>query len=81
MLLDAIEKSDGSRARSVTNVFNTQVTDGLIGSFTINKNGDPSANGPSRSTVTGQEQHPGDDQDDDAAANLVEAARRQAPAS
>lgn len=40
VLLDAIEKSDGSRAEVITNVFNTHVTDGLIGSFSFNKNGD-----------------------------------------
>ena len=48
VLLDAIEKSDGSRAEVITNVFDTHVTDGLIGSFSFNKNGDLSgATGPS----------------------------------
>ena len=48
VLLDAIEKSDGSRAQVITNVFGTHVTDGLIGSFSFNKNGDLSgATGPS----------------------------------
>ena len=40
VLLDAIAKSDGSRASVVDNVFKTHVTNGLIGNFSINKNGD-----------------------------------------
>jgi branched-chain amino acid transport system substrate-binding protein len=40
VLLDAIAKSDGSRASVIQNVFKTHVTDGLIGSFSLNKNGD-----------------------------------------
>jgi branched-chain amino acid transport system substrate-binding protein len=40
VLLDAIEKSDGTRAEVIKNVFNTTVTNGLIGSFAFNKNGD-----------------------------------------
>jgi branched-chain amino acid transport system substrate-binding protein len=40
VLLAAIEKSDGSRAEVIKNVFATQVNNGLIGSFSFNKNGD-----------------------------------------
>jgi len=40
VLLDAIAKSDGSRSSVIANVFKTHVTNGLIGSFSINKNGD-----------------------------------------
>jgi branched-chain amino acid transport system substrate-binding protein len=40
VLLDAIEKSDGSRASVIDNVFKTHISDGLIGSFSLNKNGD-----------------------------------------
>jgi branched-chain amino acid transport system substrate-binding protein len=40
VLLDAIEKSDGTRASVIDNVFKTDVKNGLIGSFSLNKNGD-----------------------------------------
>jgi hypothetical protein len=40
VLLDAIEKSDGTRSDVISKVFATKVTDGLIGSFEFNKNGD-----------------------------------------
>jgi branched-chain amino acid transport system substrate-binding protein len=40
VLLDAIEDSDGSRSEVIENVFDTQVDDGLIGSFAFNENGD-----------------------------------------
>jgi hypothetical protein len=40
VLLDAIGKSDGSRAEVIKNVYNAKVTNGLIGSFSFNKNGD-----------------------------------------
>jgi branched-chain amino acid transport system substrate-binding protein len=40
VLLNAIAKSDGSRSSVTDNVFKTKVTNGLIGSFTLNKNGD-----------------------------------------
>jgi branched-chain amino acid transport system substrate-binding protein len=42
ILLDAIEASDGTRTSVIQNLFQTQVTDGLLGSFEINENGDPS---------------------------------------
>ncbi|HEY6149786.1 MAG TPA: branched-chain amino acid ABC transporter substrate-binding protein [Gaiellaceae bacterium] len=40
VLLDAIAKSDGTRSSVIDNVFKTDVKDGLIGSFSLNKNGD-----------------------------------------
>jgi branched-chain amino acid transport system substrate-binding protein len=40
VLLDAIEKSDGTRADVIKKVFATEVNNGLIGSFAFNKNGD-----------------------------------------
>ena len=45
-MLDAIGKSDGSRADVINQVFKTHVSNGLIGSFSISKQGDLSgANG------------------------------------
>ena len=41
VLLDAIANSDGSRADIIAKMFETEVTDGLLGSFTFNENGDP----------------------------------------
>src|SRR5438034_1790650 len=40
VLLDAIAKSDGTRSQVIANVFKTHVSNGLIGSFSLNKNGD-----------------------------------------
>jgi branched-chain amino acid transport system substrate-binding protein len=40
ILLDAIERSDGTRASVIEEIFKTKVDDGLIGSFEINENGD-----------------------------------------
>jgi branched-chain amino acid transport system substrate-binding protein len=40
VLLDAIDKSDGSRSSVIDNVYKTHVDNGLIGNFSINKNGD-----------------------------------------
>ena len=42
VLLDAIAASDGSRASVTEQLFNAKVTDGFLGSFEINENGDPS---------------------------------------
>ncbi len=42
VVLDAIGRSDGSRASVIEQVFATDVKDGYIGSFTINAGGDPS---------------------------------------
>ena len=41
VLLDAIAASDGTRADVIAKLFETNVTDGLLGSFKINANGDP----------------------------------------
>jgi branched-chain amino acid transport system substrate-binding protein len=40
VLLDAIERSDGTRSSVIDEVFKTKITDGLIGTFELNKNGD-----------------------------------------
>ncbi len=40
MLLDAIEASDGTRASVAEKVLATDVTDGLMGAFAIDANGD-----------------------------------------
>ena len=42
MTLDAIAASDGSRPDIIAKLFETEVTDGYLGSFEINENGDPS---------------------------------------
>jgi branched-chain amino acid transport system substrate-binding protein len=42
VVLDAIEKSDGTRASVAKNLFGLKVTDGIIGDFTINDKGDTS---------------------------------------
>jgi branched-chain amino acid transport system substrate-binding protein len=41
ILLDAIGESDGSRADIIAKMFATQVTDGLLGTYEFNENGDP----------------------------------------
>lgn len=41
VLFDAIANSDGSRGDVIKQMFATQVTDGLLGSFKFNANGDP----------------------------------------
>ena len=40
VLLDAIGSSDGSRAGVIEQLFQTKVTDGILGSFELNENGD-----------------------------------------
>jgi branched-chain amino acid transport system substrate-binding protein len=44
VLLDAIAKSDGTRTSVTNNLLKTKVTNGLLGNFTINQNGDTSSN-------------------------------------
>jgi branched-chain amino acid transport system substrate-binding protein len=44
VMLDAIAKSDGTRASVAKNLFGLKVTNGILGSFTINQNGDTSLN-------------------------------------
>ena len=41
VLLDAIGNSDGTRTDVIAKMFATEVTDGLLGSFKFNENGDP----------------------------------------
>jgi branched-chain amino acid transport system substrate-binding protein len=42
VMLDAIAASDGSRGDVIAKMFEAKVTDGLLGTFEINENGDPS---------------------------------------
>ncbi len=44
VLLTAIEKSDGTRADVAAKLLDTKVTDGILGSFQINSNGDTNSN-------------------------------------
>ncbi len=45
IMLDAIGGSDGTREGVITAMFNAEVTDGLLGTFEINENGDPAKAG------------------------------------
>jgi branched-chain amino acid transport system substrate-binding protein len=40
VLIDAIDKSDGSRSSVIDQIFKVKIDNGLIGSFEFNKNGD-----------------------------------------
>ena len=40
VLFDAIERADGDRAKVAEELFNTKVTDGILGDFEIDENGD-----------------------------------------
>ena len=40
MLLDAIARSDGTRASVVDELFKTKVTNGILGSFSFDRYGD-----------------------------------------
>jgi branched-chain amino acid transport system substrate-binding protein len=44
VMLDAIEKSDGTRASVTDNLLKTKVKNGILGSFSIDKNGDTTSN-------------------------------------
>jgi branched-chain amino acid transport system substrate-binding protein len=44
VMLQAIERSDGTRASVTDELFNTNIKDGILGSFSINENGDTTAN-------------------------------------
>jgi branched-chain amino acid transport system substrate-binding protein len=44
VLIGAISRSNGTRASVAAQLFKTKVTNGILGSFTINKNGDTSSN-------------------------------------
>jgi branched-chain amino acid transport system substrate-binding protein len=41
IVFDAIGESDGTRSDVISKMFATEVTDGLLGSFSFNENGDP----------------------------------------
>jgi branched-chain amino acid transport system substrate-binding protein len=43
VLLDAIAKSDGSRASVTANLFKTRVSNGILGTFSFDRNGDTTA--------------------------------------
>jgi ABC-type branched-subunit amino acid transport system substrate-binding protein len=45
VLLDAIAASDGTRASVTRNLFRTRVTNGILGDFEIDENGDTTAGG------------------------------------
>jgi branched-chain amino acid transport system substrate-binding protein len=44
VVLDAIEKSDGTRSSVTDGLLSTNVTNGILGTFSINKNGDTTRN-------------------------------------
>jgi branched-chain amino acid transport system substrate-binding protein len=44
VMLDAISKSDGTRAAVTDNLFKTKITNGILGNFGINPDGDTTAN-------------------------------------
>src|SRR5262249_27462387 len=44
VMLDAIARSDGTRAGVMAELFKTNVQNGILGSFTINENGDTNSN-------------------------------------
>jgi len=44
VMIDAIARSNGTRADVAKQLFKTKVKNGILGSFTINKNGDTSSN-------------------------------------
>ena len=56
VLLDAIERSDGSRAAVAEELFKTDVKNGILGSFKIDENGDTSANPVTIYKITGGKQ-------------------------
>jgi ABC-type branched-subunit amino acid transport system substrate-binding protein len=41
VLIDAIGRSDGSREDVVAKMFETNISDGIVGPMTFNENGDP----------------------------------------
>ena len=44
VMLDAISRSDGTRASVAQQLFNTNVKNGILGTFSINENGDTTSN-------------------------------------
>jgi ABC-type branched-subunit amino acid transport system substrate-binding protein len=43
-MVQAIANSNGTRSSVTANLFKTKITNGILGSFTINANGDTSSN-------------------------------------
>jgi branched-chain amino acid transport system substrate-binding protein len=81
VLLDAIEKSDGNRSSVIDEVYKTDVSNGLIGNFKLNKNGDlTGANGAATlfTVYEGVNNHLKTLLTTAPVANLVEAARKAA---
>ncbi len=56
VLLAAIAKSDGTRAGVTTQLLQTKVTNGILGNFTINSNGDTSSNPVTQYLIKGGKQ-------------------------
>ena len=56
VLLDAIAASDGTRQSVVDNIFKTNVTDGIMGSFGLDANGDTTAGGVTMYQIKGDKQ-------------------------
>jgi len=56
VLIDAISSSDGTRASITKELFKTKVTNGILGSFSINANGDTNANPVTIYKITGGKQ-------------------------
>jgi branched-chain amino acid transport system substrate-binding protein len=56
VLLTAIENSDGTRKSVTEQLLKTKVTDGILGSFTINANGDTNSNPVTIYQIKGGEQ-------------------------
>jgi branched-chain amino acid transport system substrate-binding protein len=50
-MLDAIANSDGTRADIIAKLFETDVQDGLLGTFTISENGDPVGEGGATTAI------------------------------
>ena len=51
VMLDAIAASDGTRADVIAKVFETNVQEGLLGTFTISENGDPEGEGGATTAI------------------------------
>jgi branched-chain amino acid transport system substrate-binding protein len=56
VMLDAVSKSDGTRASVASNLLHTKVTNGILGNFTINSNGDTSNNPVTMYKIVGGKQ-------------------------
>ena len=44
VMIQAISNSDGTRQSVTDNLFKTKITDGILGTFAINRNGDTTSN-------------------------------------